>query len=245
MYPNDFFGIKDLNLYTILIFVGIYMAMYMLRYQCRKGGVPDKVYRTYLLLGVVSILVGFLSAELFQSIYFWLETGVFEWRGLTFIGGLIGGIACFLLGKVIFIKGESAEYFGTICRYAIPCVLIAHAFGRIGCFFAGCCYGIETDSFLGVTFPGHSHKVFPTQLFESAFLFVWFFVCLKYNKYSLPLYFTGYGVFRFLIEFIRGDDRGSFIPGLSPSQSYCIIMLAVGIVMFLLPVIRSKIKKQQ
>ncbi|MGN1099922.1 MAG: prolipoprotein diacylglyceryl transferase family protein, partial [Christensenellales bacterium] len=70
-------------------------------------------------------------------------------------------------------------------------------------------------------------------------------VCLKYNKYSLPLYFTGYGVFRFLIEFIRGDDRGSFIPGLSPSQTYCIIMLVVGIVMFLLPVIRSKIKKQQ
>ncbi|MGN1100278.1 MAG: prolipoprotein diacylglyceryl transferase family protein, partial [Christensenellales bacterium] len=108
------------------------MAMYMLRYQCRKGGVPDKVYRTYLLLGVVSILVGFLSAQLFQSVYFWLETGEFEWRGLTFIGGLIGGIACFLLGKVLFIKGEASEYFGTICCYAIPCVLIAHAFGRIG-----------------------------------------------------------------------------------------------------------------
>jgi phosphatidylglycerol:prolipoprotein diacylglycerol transferase len=52
---------------------------------------------------------------------------------------------------------------------APPCITVAHGFGRIGCFLAGCCYGKVTDSIFGVTFPGMTHAVYPTQLFEALF----------------------------------------------------------------------------
>ena len=139
---------------------------------------------------------------------------------MTFIGGLIGGVACFLAIYFIFRKKYTARLYEVISL--LPCsILIAHAFGRIGCFFAGCCYGKETDSFLGVQFPDLPHPVHPTQLYEAAFLFVLFAVSVylilkKDFKHNLSLYLIAYGVFRFLIEYVRGDDRGELVGFVSP-----------------------------
>ena len=75
------------------------------------------------------------------------------------IGGLIGGVACFL--AIYFIFGRKYKNKLKDCLPFIPLsIVIAHAFGRVGCFFAGCCYGIETDSWLGVKFPQLENKVF-------------------------------------------------------------------------------------
>ena len=88
--------------------------------------------------------------------------------GLTFIGGLIGGTLCFLTIYLFFRKKYTTRLY-RMTSILPCCILIAHAFGRIGCFFAGCCYGKETDSFLGVQFPQLSHPVYPTQLYEAVF----------------------------------------------------------------------------
>ena len=114
------------------------------------------------------------------------------------------------------------------------CILIAHAFGRVGCFFAGCCYGKETDSFLGVKFPNLPNPVHPTQLYEAAFLFLLFAICFillmkKDFKHNLTVYLIAYGIFRFFIEYLRADDRGEFIPGISPSQFWSILMVVIGV----------------
>jgi phosphatidylglycerol:prolipoprotein diacylglycerol transferase len=126
-------------------------------------------------------------------------------------------------------------------------VVLAHAFGRIGCFFAGCCYGIPTDSYLGVIFPhGHAHEAFPnqliypTQLFESAFLFLLFFLLTNikaFKKQETVVYLIGYGVWRIFIEFFRGDNRGSIFAFIyteynafpSPSQYLSLVMIIIGI----------------
>ena len=126
-------------------------------------------------------------------------------------------------------------------------VVLAHAFGRIGCFLAGCCYGIPTDSFLGVVFPhGHAHDAFPdtaiypTQLFESLFLFGLFFVLhfvKKLRNNEVEIYLIAYGTWRFLVEFIRGDDRGSLFGFITteynifptPSQYLSLLMIIGGI----------------
>ena len=152
---------------------------------------------------------------------------------MTFIGGLIGGVACFLAIYFIFRKKYTARLYEVISL--LPCgILIAHAFGRIGCFFAGCCYGKETDSFLGVQFPDLPHLVHPTQLYEAAFLFVLFaasvYLILKKDfKHNLSLYLIAYGVFRFLIEYVRGDDRGELVGFVSPSQFWSIFMAVAGV----------------
>ena len=57
----------------------------------------------------------------------------------------------------------------------------------------------------------------------------------------MNVYLIAYGVFRFLIEYARGDDRGSFIPGLTPSQFWAIIMILMGIsFFFIMPKIINK-----
>ena len=80
-------------------------------------------------------------------------------------------------------------------------------------------------------------RVYPTQLFEAIFLLIMFAICFyltmkKDFKYTFCVYLISYGVFRFLIEFLRDDDRGSFIPGLSPSQFWSLIMIPLGIGLF-------------
>ena len=132
------------------------------------------------------------------------------------------------------------------------CITVTHAFGRIGCFFAGCCYGKETDSFLGVQFPDLPAPVHATQLYEAAFLFVLFavlsFLLLKKGfKHNMSVYLICYGIFRFCNEFLRGDYRGNFLGIISPSQfwSLCMIALGVGVIYIVRYLLKKEAKTQQ
>ena len=85
--------------------------------------------------------------------------------------------------------------------------------------------------FFGVRFPNLLHKVYPTQLFESLFLFLLFgvlyYLVFKRRSYqAFAIYLFSYGVFRFGIEFIRGDHRGALVGSLSPSQTLSPVMVA-------------------
>ena len=185
---------------------------------------------------MASIIVGFGVAAVFQGFYNYLDNPEGGFRldgGITFIGGLIGGIGCFLLIYFLFRKKYTTRLYQVVS--VIPCcILVAHAFGRIGCFFAGCCHGKATDGIFGVQFPGFSYAVHPTQLYEAAFLFVLFAVSVylilkKDFKHNLSLYLIAYGVFRFLIEYVRGDDRGELVGFVSPSQFWSIFMAVAGV----------------
>ena len=82
--------------------------------------------------------------------------------------------------------------------------------------------------------------IYPTQLIESFFLFSLFFALTNIKKLKgveVETYLIGYGVFRILLEFIRGDDRGSFLPFITtqynlfptPSQYLSLIMVCIGV----------------
>ena len=105
---------------------------------------------------------------------------------------------------------------------------------------AGCCHGVPADNIFGVQFPENSpactlhgyQPVHPTQLYEMVVLIflgllMQFIIPLGHRLYS---YLIIYGVGRFAVEFLRGDDRGSsgFLLGLSPSQSLCILFILIG-----------------
>ena len=126
---------------------------------------------------------------------------------------------------------------GGVAMLPNPIFLNIHMYGimvAVGCFFAGCCYGKETNSFWGVKFPNLSSKVYPTQLFEAVFLLIMFTICFylvlqKSFRYNVSLYLISYGIFRFFIELLRGDDRGTFLYGISPSQFWSVAMVITGI----------------
>ena len=158
-------------------------------------------------------------------------------EGFVVYGGIIVGVLAAILycrqKKLVFL-----DYFDLL----VPSIAVAQGFGRIGCFLAGCCYGRETDSFLGVVFPEHSMapsgvKLLPTQLFSSAGDFLIMVILLLYSRKKRErgrtgaLYMILYGIGRFLIEFLRADDRGT-VGSLSTSQFISIGIVAVGLILF-------------
>ena len=238
---NELFSIGPFTVhgYGLMIAIGILVAYVTAEYRAKKHGLdPDKIF--YLVIWAV--VGGFAGAKV---LYFLTRLkDIMEnprvlldlADGFVVYGGIIGGIysamAYCRIKKMPFLK-----YFDLV----MPSVALAQGFGRIGCFLAGCCYGRETQSFLGVVFPANSMapagiKVLPTQLFSSAGDFLITAILLLYYKKIKhtgdggALYMILYGVGRFLMEFLRADDRGN-IGMLSTSQMISIVIVAGAVVL--------------
>lgn len=244
----DLFGF--IHMYGLMIAIGVLVAFTVLYAYGRRVGASEKLLDFAFYDLIVSIVVGFGFAALFQAVYDFIkypENGFRFNGGLTFLGGLIGGSLCFFAGCAIFRK-KLPEGFSSLMKVLPCCITVAHGFGRIGCFFAGCCYGKPTDSWLGVQFPNMAVRVHPTQLYEAFFLFVLFAalsVLLYKNKgrFNFPVYFIAYGIFRFFIEFIRDDERGALVAGITPSQFWSIVLIVVGIAVIVSAKIKDKKRK--
>ena len=233
-------------MYDIMIGVGVLsMIIYVtIRFE-KKDGFTHKQTNKLLYILAASLILALVSSYLFDGIFHSIQEGKLTFGSITFIGGLIGGLAAFLILLKYFYKDDNKDV-RTIMNTIITGVVLAHAFGRIGCFLAGCCFGIPTESFLGVVFPhGHAASAFPdtaiypTQIFESAFLFILFILLNKvkaFRHYEVETYLIGYGIWRIMIEFIRGDDRGSLLPFITtkyaefptPSQYLSLLMILFG-----------------
>lgn len=257
MYPYPFIAGKYLTLYGIMIAIGIVFCIIFLRFLGKKSKIDQKFLDFVEFNGYISIAVGFGTAYLFQVVYNAIETGHFDFKngGITFLGGLIGGVVTFLIIYNIF-KKRYNDSIVSILPIAPICITIAHAFGRIGCFFAGCCYGkiASPDSpfyWTAVQFKNVSGMRYPTNLFEAIFLFILCGIMLllllkKKFKYTFLIYLPAYGIWRYLIEFVRDDDRGALFPGvswLSPSQFYALIMVIGSIPLYFL--LRNFFNKQK
>lgn len=251
MLPDPLF--LNVHMYGIMIAVGILFAFLVLFKYSKVLNLPQKLVDLVYYDGIVSIMLGFGCAALFQATYNYIENpenGFHLGEGITFLGGMIGGTVVYLIIWMIFRKKVTGSLYDIMP--VIPCMItVGHAFGRIGCFFAGCCYGKPTDSIFGVQFPGayfeRLGKVHPTQLYEAAFLFVLFGVLTwlllkKKFRYTMTVYLASYGVFRFLIEFLRYDDRGQLGKFLSPSQTMSLVFIALAVLAFFLQ--RNDLKKR-
>ncbi len=256
MLPDKILGI--FYMYGLMIALGILACFGVLFLCSKKKKVEEKFVDFVFYNAIAAIAIGFLAAALFQGLYDYIENpaaGFHPFKGgITFIGGLIGGVVSFLVGYFIFRKKFKSRLVDII-NFVPCCILIAHAFGRVGCFFAGCCHGSVTDSIFGVSFPkgtsaanlfpdpnnpnGGSLPVHPTQLYEALFLFalcaVLFLLFWKKNfKHTMSIYLIAYGFFRFGIEFLRADHRGQFLGSISPSQFWSIAMVVAGVGVYFL-----------
>lgn len=154
--------------------------------------------------------------------------------GFVYYGGfLFGFLGAYLASRILNFH---------LMAYApamLPSLPLAHAFGRIGCFLAGCCYGIQSR--FGLSYPdggsAPSHiPLFPVQLLESALLvLICLSLCLyvkKGGKRVLSMYVFLYAPIRFALEFLRGDAHRGIFLSLSTAQWTSILLL----ILFLLPV---------
>ncbi len=242
MYPYEIF--PGVDLYTLLLCVGILAALLVFRLVSDKLRLPVKLQTMALLSGICAIVLGYFSAVLFQAFYNIERNGgkliIDAETGATFYGGLIGGalvffLAYFIAGHFLFPKKEHFSYFYTVADTAVTAVAIAHSLGRFGCLMAGCCYGRATDAWYGIEMliGGTWQRVIPTQLFEAIFLLLMFgcflYLVLHRKGYCLELYLVVYGVWRFFIEYIRADYRGTTLVSLfTPSQLTALLMVIGG-----------------
>ena len=242
MYPYEIF--LGMDLYSILISVGVVLCMLFIRLQADWRGLRAKLQNLYLLNTIAAVVLGYGSAVLFQAFYNYMARGVFEITnstGSTFYGGLIGGTAMFILlylviGHFLFKDKYHIPHLRTASDIAPACITVAHGFGRLGCLMAGCCHGAECNAWYGIKMVNLPYKVVPVQLFEALYLFalsgIFLFMFKKGKKYLMPAYMMAYAVWRFLAEILRGDYRGATIVDfLTPSQFISVLLLAGGLVL--------------
>lgn len=155
--------------------------------------------------------------------------------GFVFYGGVIGGLLMLLIPR--YIHHIPVLEYAKVC---IPCLPLAHAFGRVGCRLVGCCYGIPYDGVGAIVyhssaFAPNNTPLFPVQLAEAIFelllSILLLIVIIKSEKswIGIYMYMILYGFARFILEYFRYDEvRGKFA-GLYTSQWISIIMIVGGI----------------
>lgn len=242
MCPYFELGVIKLPAYGCMIFLGIFLANIIAFYLSKKRKL---CFDDLLLCEAYCGLGAFLGAKL---LYIIVSFPYIEWNritdlqyfkefigaGFVFYGGLIGGIgALFLCGKMHKINiGLYAANFA----FLIP---FGHAFGRIGCFLAGCCYGKPYAGIGAVIYPENSFAIsgislFPVQLVEAVLLFlisvvVYAFQRKKGIRYNLEIYLVLYAIVRMILEYFRYDDiRGNFL-FFSTSQ-WISIVIVLGVI---------------
>ncbi len=242
MYPDKLF--LDMDLYSILLLVGILACMVLIRVLADRRKLRAAWQNLALFGAVIAVVLGYGGAVLFQAFYNYMEDGKFvitNSTGATFYGGLIGGtvifiILYFVVGHFLFKDGYHKTHFRTASDIAAPCICIAHGFGRLGCLMAGCCHGARTNAWYGIVMKDLGYKVVPVQLFEAIFLFglgaLTLILFLKKKPYLLSIYMIAYGLWRFVAEYLRADDRGATVVDfLSPSQLISVLLIAGGLVL--------------
>lgn len=235
-------GPITIHMYGIMIAIGLCLAVGVSMYRAKKEGLSTDVISDLVYCAVIGGLLGTRILYYITVLPQILENPSILWNfseGYVVYGGVIGGV----LAGYIYCRRKKVsflQYFDLV----MPQVAMAQGVGRIGCFFAGCCYGKETDLPIGITYtiskfaPNHV-SLMPTQLISSFGDFCIFGLLLLYQKKHgkkdgtvgamyLLLYSTG----RFFIEFLRNDSRGK-VGVLSTSQFIAVGTFVLGLVWFL------------
>lgn len=251
MINGPLFSIGSLSVwpYGLCMGIGIVCCFVFLYLTMVKRNYNEEAIDKTLIIGVCATAFGVFMAAVVQGLYNVIAGNGFDLKSMTFYGGLIGGVSSFLIvwnlyvyviaprAKSKLLKNNMNAALSDSIPFIPIGITIAHAFGRLGCTLFGCCHGGETDAWYGIfMYSGNTFatKVVPTQLWECIFLvalsLVMALLYFKFRfKYNFPVYMISYGIWRFIIEYVRTDYRGEFIPGLTPSQFWSIIMVVGGI----------------
>lgn len=241
--------------YGLMIGIGVLAALMMADKRARRKGMDaDLIFSG----GVLSLFAGLAGAKLFYVILDWKQIiadenplqAIVTGNGFVVYGGIITGV---LTAMIYFRKKKIAflPYFDL----AAPSIAIAQGFGRLGCLLAGCCYGKETNSVLGIVFRHSAYapndvRLVPTQIISSLGNFSIMLILLVFARKEREagkvggLYLLLYAVGRFFIEFYRNDNRGFFGP-LSSSQMIALVMLVPGVLLFFWPEWKKKSQQNQ
>ena len=245
MYP-EIFHISFLHTYGVLVALAFLAGLWMAsRLATRAGLDPDAVTN----LGIYCALSAIVGAKLMMFIvdapYYYQHPGeIFSLATLqaggVFYGGLIAALAVawWYMRKTGLPLAKTADVFA-------PGIALGHGIGRLGCFSAGCCWGVPTHAPWAVRFtnPASNQLVgvplgiplHPTQLYEAFAEFLIFGILLWRVRKPHPagaiisMYLVLYSAARFTVEFFRFHEQGNLWGGpLDTSQWISLALFAAG-----------------
>ncbi|MEP5611567.1 MAG: prolipoprotein diacylglyceryl transferase [Cyclobacteriaceae bacterium] len=244
MHP-ELFSIGDFTIhsYGFMIMVGASLAFFYMSHAAKKDlGIEREKIQNLAILIIISAFVG-------GKLFFYLENPGFYFDSISNLkknfrtGFVFYGSLLFVIPVAVwYFKKEKWPVWAMLDRLAITACIL-HGIGRLGCFFAGCCHGIESDLPWAVTFSHLASQaplntaLHPTQLYSSTLIFSILTLLLmlkRHNRFEGQLFFIYiilYATGRSLIEIFRGDEARGFIieDVLSHSQFISIIVISVAV----------------
>jgi len=239
--------------YGLLVALGFFLGWRLVGNLAPRVGLPPVLARDTV---VLAALVGLIAAKALLVV---LEPWVLEdplqvvTQAGVFYGGLIGAVVAAIVQA--YRRGFDVQAFGDA---AAPALALGHAFGRLGCFAAGCCWGRACDAPWGVRYTDPEAIVLsvqpwvagvplhPTQLYEAvaelllAALGAWLLTRRRFVGQVWWTYVALYAIFRAINETFRGDPRGAW-HGISTSQLLAGALFAVAAVMLVVQRRRARL----
>ncbi|QSX05799.1 prolipoprotein diacylglyceryl transferase [Sedimentibacter sp. zth1] len=234
----------NISAYALCIFIGIGIGTIVaisrnkINYQQK-----DDIFNA-ILYGIIGLMIGgkilYLAInfkELLQYLKSFNENLqnllAMMQGGFVFYSGLIGSIIAIYL----YCKRYKINFWNLIDTIT-PSIPLAHAFGRLGCFCAGCCYGKPYPSPIGMMFNNsnvapHGITLFPVQLLEATLNLILFIILIIYgrkkrkNGNMICFYLVAYSIIRFILEYFRYDELRGIMFGISTSQWISILIVVV------------------
>lgn len=239
------FGSLKIYAYGLMIGLGIFFGVIYL-YQTGKKeiGLTDTLVNRLLIYLVLAGVIGGKVLLFFEapSFYFNNPGKLLSGNGFVFYGSLI-----FCMATLIwFIRKHKLPLKPTFDLIAIV-TCIVHAFGRLGCFMAGCCYGTPSNGLFSVTYTNAASSaplgcaLHPVQLYEVAGIVIVLIILLwvKRNKtypgQVFAVYVMLYPMVRFITELFRGDEQRGYLFNelLSHSQFISVLIFATGLFLWM------------
>lgn len=248
------FSIGRLKIYgygVLIALGGAASATFWIKHWRKMGLKKEEdvwlLLNTLLLSGFVGgrLLYVFQYDPIFGSV-FWSDLFSLN-RGFCVMGAVLGAV----LGVSLYARFLRLRFLRTL-DYVCQAAPLWHFFGRLGCFAAGCCYGIPTKKPWGVIFTNPRSLVapeflglpiHPTQLYEAfgelgIFFILYFFFLKKLEAGKMregilsAAYLGGYGVLRYILEFYRGDAL--WISGfpMTQVQVFCLLQILAAVFIY-------------
>ena len=248
MHPR-LFELGPLTVYTygVLLASAYLLGLQLALVRARRHGLDAQRVMDLGILVIVSALVG---AKLLLVIVDFDQfradpAALFSIArsGGVFYGGLVVAVAA----AFWYLRRHPMPFWPT-CDVFAPGIALGHVVGRMGCFFAGCCWGRPTALPWGVTFTNPlaaelvgtplGVSLHPTQIYEAAAELLILVGLLAFERRGRPFpgrtfwaYMLVYAVSRFVIEFFRGDARGTVLGTLSTSQFIAVVLAPISVAM--------------
>jgi len=246
MHPK-LFSIGDFFLptYGVLVAVAFLAALWLAGRLARRAGLNAEDVTN---LGVYCALAGLAGAKLLMFVFDWdyysSNPGeIFSLSTLRAGGVFHGGLIVALITAAVYMRRKRLPGLKTADVFA-PALALGHAIGRLGCFAAGCCWGVACDRSWAVTFTDpEAHRLvgvplntplYPTQLMESlseaVIAVVLYGLIRKPHRDGLiiGMYLVLYGVVRFVVEFYRFHQQPNPWDGPFSSTQWIALVLLLG-----------------